>query len=390
MRQASRDNESAGVAERLRERREEIEQATMLRIRAVSALPRRGDPEYADGLRRAVAAGLEYGLEGIERGDRDAPPVPDVLLSQARLAARSGISLDTVLRRYLAGHALLDDFLIEEVEHADPHLGRGMLKRLLRSQAAILDRLLCAVSEAYREEAERRPLGAERRRAAQVERLLDGEPIETHALGYDFEGWHVGIAATGPGAGETIATLAGPADARLLTVSHDQGLWAWLGSRHKVDPSDLGARVEGRLRPGLSIALGVPAEGLAGWRLTHRQARAALPLAQHRAGEAVAYADVALLASTMQDDLLATSLRALYLDPLAEERDGGKISRDTLRAYFSSQQHVTSTAAALGVNRNTVANRLRAIEKRIGRPLASCGAELAVALRMEEFRAQGT
>ena len=36
----------------------------------------------------------------------------------------------------------------------------------------------------------------------------------------------------------------------------------------------------------------------------------------------VRYVDVALLAAVLQDDLLATSLRKLYLEPLEAERDG--------------------------------------------------------------------
>jgi hypothetical protein len=35
-----------------------------------------------------------------------------------RLAARKGVRLDTVLRRYLAGYTLFGDFLIEETEAA--------------------------------------------------------------------------------------------------------------------------------------------------------------------------------------------------------------------------------------------------------------------------------
>jgi hypothetical protein len=129
------------LAERLRERRAEIEDAALNRIYAVSGPPPGGGPEYAEGLRAAVSAAVDCGLDGVERGERGAPPVPKVLLAQARLAARSGVGLDTVLRRYLAGHALLDDFLIEEAERLET-LAPVELKSLLRSQAALLDRLL--------------------------------------------------------------------------------------------------------------------------------------------------------------------------------------------------------------------------------------------------------
>ena len=87
----------------------------------------------------------------------------------------------------------------------------------------------------------------------------------------------------------------------------------------------------------------------------------------------------------LQDDLLATSLHQLYLEPLEGERDGGKVARETLRAYFAAERNVSSAAAALGVNRNTVTSRLRAIEATVGRSLAFCGSELEAALRLAEL-----
>jgi hypothetical protein len=85
LRQASRERGGAAIAAALRERRSEIEGAILTRIYAVSEPPPGGGPEYAEGLRAAVTAGVEYGLAGIECGDQSAPPVPEALLAQARL-----------------------------------------------------------------------------------------------------------------------------------------------------------------------------------------------------------------------------------------------------------------------------------------------------------------
>jgi hypothetical protein len=389
VRRASREQGGAALAGRLRERRAEIEQATRTRIYAVSVLPRAGGPEYAEGLRAAVSAGLDYGLEGIERGEEHAPPIPELLLSQARLAARSGVSLDTVLRRYFAGHTLLEDFLIEEAEREelfDP----PALKRLLRSQAAIVDRLLAAVSKAYTEEAERRPKGVERQRAERIERLFAGEPLDTTDLDYDFGGCHLGFLAAGPRAAEALAALAKSLDQRLLMVRREEGtIWAWFGSRRPLDPDEVEGRVSENLPAELSLAIGEPAEGLSGWRLTHRQARAALPIALRSGESLVRYAEVALVASILSDDLLVVSLRELYLAPLADERDGGAVLCETLRAYFTAGRNASSAAAALGVNRQTIKNRLQAIEERVGLSLGACGAEMEVALRLEDIGSNG-
>jgi hypothetical protein len=385
VRQASRGHSGAGLAECLRARRAEIEQATLTRIHAVSELPRSGGPEYAEGLRAAVTAAIDYGLAGIERGEQSAPPIPDVLLSQARLAARSGVSLDTVLRRYFAGHALLGDFLIEEAERGEQPQGPA-LKCLSRSLAAISDRLLAAVSKAYTEEAERHPEGTEQRRSERVERLLAGEPLDASDLDYDFDGHHLAAIAAGQGAQEAIRELAKALDCRLLLVSRREGTaWAWLGARRSVDHDELWLHVSSRWTPQIALALGEPARGLGGWRFTHQQARAALPIALRGPQPFVRYADVALLASILQDDVLSTSLRQLYLEPLRRERDGGGVARETLRAYFAAGRNVSSAAAALEVKRHTVTNRLRAIEATIGRPLGDCAAELEAALRVEDL-----
>ena len=94
------------------------------------------------------------------------------------------------------------------------------------------------------------------------------------------------------------------------------------------------------------------------------------------------YAEVALLASMLRDDLLVSSLEEIYLAPLARERDGGVVARATLRAYFATERNVSSAAAVLGVSRQAVGRRLKAIEQRLGRPLNECAVEIEAALRL--------
>jgi DNA-binding PucR family transcriptional regulator len=132
------------------------------------------------------------------------------------------------------------------------------------------------------------------------------------------------------------------------------------------------------------VTVGEPGEGLSGWRFSHRQAKAALPIAVRKGQSILRYADVVLLASIVRDDLVTTSLRQLYLEPLERARDGGKAARETLRAYFAAERNVSSTAAALGVDRRTVTNRIRAIEGLFGRPIKEFATELETALRLDE------
>jgi AcrR family transcriptional regulator len=142
------------VVTRLRARRDELVDAIFARMLG-DAFDHAGedDAEYLAGLRATVAAALQYVLEAIEHGKEGAWPLPAVALEQARRAARVGVPLDTVLRRYLAGLATLEDFVVQEADRGElPSRG---LRDLLQGMSALVDRLIAAVSRAYGEEVER-------------------------------------------------------------------------------------------------------------------------------------------------------------------------------------------------------------------------------------------
>jgi DNA-binding PucR family transcriptional regulator len=372
------------IVARLRARSDELEAAVLTRVFAIDDPVETADPAYTDGLRAAVAAALEFGFDAFERGGGHVPPIPAGLLAQARLAALNRVNLDTVLRRYIAGNALLEDLLIEEAS-AVGTLAPLNLKRLLRIQSSLFDRLVAAVSEEYWREAKAEPLSLDRRRAERVERLLGGELVDAAELAYDFAGWHIGVTARGLDAERLVRGILDALDCRSLLIRRAEEVWGWLGAHRRLDPTSVEAAGLSLGAEHVSLAIGEPGARLGGWRLSHRQARVAMEVAVRRQKRVVQYADVALLSSMLRDDLLVASLRALYLEPLRQERDGGTVARQTLRAYLAAERNVTSAAAALGVNRNTVASRLRVVEEKIGRPLAACSADLEAALELEEL-----
>lgn len=158
---ASHDAVRALVVARLRARRDELVQEIFARVSGDAfGSAGAGDAEYVAGLRAAVAATVEYALQRIELGDGSPPtrPIPAVAIEQARRAARAGVSLDTVLRRYVLGSTLLGECIMEEADrdqHWTQPTHRGALREALRAQAAALDRLIAEVSRAYSEELER-------------------------------------------------------------------------------------------------------------------------------------------------------------------------------------------------------------------------------------------
>jgi PucR C-terminal helix-turn-helix domain/GGDEF-like domain len=365
----------------------EIEATVLTRVNSVVDTADVADAEYAGGLRAAVSAALAYAIAALAEPEGRPAPLPVELLAQARRAARAGVPLDAVLRRYVAGHALLSDFIVTEAEAAA--LSADSLQDALRFEAATLDHLIDAVSAEYRAELEARSRSAERRRADRARRLLAGELADPAPLDYDLDAHHLGAIGAGPGADRTLRDLARALDRRLLLVRSDErACWAWLGGRRPLDPAEAVAQATSAAPPQGVLALGEPAQGLDGWRLTHRQAAAALPVAQRGPDPVVRYSDVALLATALQDDLLVASLRRLYLEPLARGPDRGETARQTLRAYFKADRNVSSAAPILRISRNTVASRLRVIEEAIGRPLAPCAAEFELALDLESLAAR--
>lgn len=358
----------------------------LARVHGVADPSSTEDPEYVAGLRVAVSAALDYSLAGIERGEEDVGPAPPALLAQARHAARSGVSLDIVVRRYVGGHALLGDFIIQAIEDDGFALQVADLRRIWRIQTTLLDRLVDAVAAEYAQEVDGRRHNPDERRTERVKMLLAGQLVEPDDLRYGFDAWHIGVVAHGPGAQAVIENLAARLDRRLLLVYPGGGaIWAWLGGERKVLTKEAIHFAPMPWPAGVSLAIGEPERGLAGWRLTHRQARASIPIALGPLPRIVRYADVALLASALQDEVLASSLQRSYLDPLAYERDGGAILRRTLRAYFAAGRNVSAAAAALGVSRQTVNSRLRTVEDRISRSIEACAAEMDTALRLQDL-----
>jgi hypothetical protein len=389
------------VVSQLRARREEIVQAILARVREVAPDPLAlGDAEYVAGLHAAVASAVDYGLTGIERAEEAAEPVPRAALAQARRAARGGVSIETVLLRYTAGYALLEGFVLEEAERSGLPGRRGTLRQVLRAHAAVFERLTTAIAEEHRCELTRVERSPGQRQLEHVRSLLGGGPAREaddgsppgsleQGLGYALDCEHLAVIARGALAREPLRELAARLDRRLLSVAQgEETIWAWLGGQRRLEMRELKRVVSGGgLDVDVSLAVGEPARGLAGWRQTHRQAQAALLVALRRPQQLTCYADVALLAAALKDEALAQALIDIYIVPLEEAHSGSRVLRETLGAYLLAECNASSTAAALGVVRKTVENRLRTIEERLGRSLHPCPAELEVALSLDALGA---
>lgn len=368
----------------LRARRGEIEQELLARV-GVFSQDEDVDPEYALGLRDSVSIALEYGIQCVESSELSVPPVPTQLYAQARLAARHRVEVGAVIARYFDGYTLLE-VLVEEAAEAEELLGTKALREIRRVSSLVLKRLIAEIGKHHADEARQQAASPEALRVKLVRQQLAGQPIDAAQLNYDFNGFHVGLVAKGQGVAHAIKGLAETLDCISLIVDPPNApTWAWLGRRTAPDVAQMEKRVSDRWPDRSALAIGQIGRGLVGWRLSHRQALAALPIAMRMPEPVVRYRSVALLASALRDDLLMHSLRTRILEPLENGRNGGRDLRETIRAYLAADQNSSSTAARLGVNRRTVTSRLRAIEGILGSPLSEISAEVDLALRLDQL-----
>ncbi|MDX6609376.1 MAG: hypothetical protein QOF85_1301 [Solirubrobacterales bacterium] len=377
------DEIRAELLVRLRARSGEIEDTIFNHVRQLSAPAEGDDPEYRAGLRATVAEALDYALLGIERGEEWEGPIPEAATAQARRAARSGVKLDTVLRRYAAGDRIVGEFILDEASQ----LPNETMRQLLRSLGPHVDRLMASVSSLYMEELERMRRSPAQRLAERVQRLLEGNaPLDAAGLDYEFDAWHLGLVLTGSRPDVAARTLAAGLNRQPLVVGRGpDNAWAWLGGRRRLAASEIEQYLAAGVLGDVKLAVGEPRRGLEGWRLTHHEARAAHQVMLRHPQPLTRASDVVLLAAVLRDELLAKSLRQTYLAPLDDQGDAGVGLRETLRAYIDAGFNAATAAAALGVDRHTVQRRLRKAEEALGRLLHTCHAEIEVALVLEEL-----
>lgn len=179
----------------------------------------------------------------------------------------------------------------------------------------------------------------------------------------------------------TIAQRAGCPAKPLFVPCDEASAWVWLPLHADGSPADEvpGATPDGPVR----VALGEPADGIDGFRSTHRQAVLAqtVALAAGPAGRVVtAFADIRPIALMATD---VDAVRAWVLDTLGEltvDDAQHERLRTTLRVFLSTGGSYTATANRLMMHRNTVHYRVNRAEEIRGRSFHDdrLGVELAL------------
>ena len=370
---------------RLQSRSPEVEEAIVARGLELDPVVN-AEPEGLAGLRATASETVDLIAAVIEQGESWTPSLPPAVAAQIRYLARNGVALDVIMRGYYATTSVCLEFLTEEIAE----LPEDALPYLVGIQSQHGDQLMSAVSAEYESEMARLDRSPNSQRLAErVQRLLDGQPVDTAELDYDLEAWHLGIIAVGSAAEQAVRSLAERLGCQLLLLPRNaETVWAWLGARRDIPFAELKRLVSTTVDASVCLAVGEPRPGVDGWRLTHKEAQTALEVMLHKPQRLVRGSDVVLLAAVMRDDTMRKSLIDTYLGPLDERKDS-LVLRQTLRTYFATGCNAASAAASLGVDRHTVQRRLRKVEESIGRPLDTCRTELDVVLRVEALDGAG-
>jgi hypothetical protein len=275
--------------------------------------------------------------------------------------------------------------LVEETGGLNPAARRQLLARGSDFFFRYGDLLGDAVAEAYRQALESSSQDSKRRRLRAIRLVLTGQAADPAAndLNFDLDQHHLGAIAWGEEAARSIRDLASLLERpSLLTGPLDGVVWSWISGSRPFGPGD--ERVLAHFRPpqGAAIAIGQPDYGEEGFRATHHQAQRARWASRFSEQPIIRYADVALVALAAENREEARRFVARELDGIDDDSAKSREIRETLIAYFDAEHNAASAAARLGIHQQTVANRIRAVEERIGRPVGTRRVELEVALRL--------
>jgi DNA-binding PucR family transcriptional regulator len=310
---------------------------------------------------------------------------PEADAAAARAVARVG-ELRIFSSAYRAAQLVLWDTWFSLVEDA-AESGADERRRLLARGSDFFfryaDLLEDQIAAVYREERSRLHDTNGRRRFRAVKALLDGQPSTALSLDLDLDQHHLGLLAWDEHGEEAARLLAGRLGRPLFLLAPiEHTWWGWISGQKPFDVAEQRSVELFEPPPGAGLAIGLQEFGAPGFRATHRQAQRARMLAPAGSPTLVRYADVAVEALASENEQEARSFVDRELGAIGDDSAPSARIRDTLSAYFAAGHNASSAAATLGVHEQTVANRLRTAEERLGHPIGARRVELEVALRL--------
>ncbi|HYJ20842.1 MAG TPA: helix-turn-helix domain-containing protein [Solirubrobacterales bacterium] len=238
-------------------------------------------------------------------------------------------------------------------------------------------------TDIYQREIEQSARSGEQRRVHAIRALLEGGSLVGAQIDVNLEQHHIGIVAWGEGGAEAPRELASALGRPLLTIGPlNRNWWGWISGSRALDPAQEAALKRFRPAGSARLAIGLEGFGEAGFRATNRQALRARWIARNSDDAVVHYGDVAVEALASENGEDARAFVAHELRGIDDDSSTSQRIRETIVAYFAADHNAASAAASLGIHHQTVANRLRVAEERLGHPVGGRRVELETALRL--------
>ena len=337
------------------------------------------DPDLLEAARSSTAANVALVIDVVAGRLRlcDIEPPPQAAAFTRELARRNVpvVQLDQGYRRSCVA---LWRWAVTEVR---ARVGEADLATAIEelSAAAFVtgDVFSAAVMERYAAERESWLRGTDAIRAATVQDILDGGPVDVVAcsarLRYELRQNHQAFVVWSDD--DTAETVAG-------AVAGSRGLLWPMGGGAFAGWAPAGTLDTEALDGSSYLALGTPGAGIEGFRRSHAEACEARRIARmtKRPPGAVDYDDIAVVALLTHDAEQARRFAERTLGPLAGADPTMRRLAETLRVTLEHQGSPRRAAQVLGVHENTVAKRLRTVEQLLGDDIRRCSAELLAAL----------
>lgn len=367
--------------------------------RALEELAEPGDPVVADpalaaAVRRNNRAGLvQWATSNVAAPGAPVPPNlgPDAL-AVARDAVRRGFDQGVLQGYRVAQNVAWRRWMDAAFEvTSDPQELRELLDVSARSIFAYVDETIAGIEEAIEEERAQLRRGTQARRLEVVSLILEGAPISAERasaqLGYELRRSHAAAIVwseapeSDPVALEQAAEALGRGTGGipLIVAASEASLWVWVATEAEPDAGSIQAAL-GAL-PGVRVALGPVAAGMAGFRRSHLDALATQRLLHRSAGgtAVAAHDEVQVVTLATEDEERAAQFVHRTLGALAA---APAELRETARVYLREQSNAARTARLLFTHRNTVLRRLAQIEEMLPAPLEGRVVQVALALEI--------
>ncbi len=331
---------------------------------------------------------------------------PTSALEYARRLAQQGVPVNALVRAYRLGQRRMNELVFAELRAIDiPEPTRvAVIEAITAILFEYIDWMSQQVVAIYEDERERWLENQNSLRALRVREVLAAHKTidvdaATTSIRYPLRWHHVGLVLWYPDVGaegdelarlqrflRELAESAAAAAAPLFVAADRTCGWGWLPYRASADDAPAAVRQFALSRPDApSVAIGTMADGVEGFRQSHREAEAARGVsvtAKRPEPTVISASDpglsvVARLGGDVAEtrDWVATVLGDLAID---NENDGRL--RDTLRVFLGCGSSYKVAADELNLHFNSVKYRVGRAVARRGREIGSDRLDVELAL----------